>query len=109
MAKPKQAGLKKREPAKKQKKLRRQKLAEDKPEQPTPVQISAAKGRPTLVWVGKKPLRHFTGVFLSPVSYYLFKVMEKDRMSNGAVLRYVEAYGFKGASELLRDYQARKS
>jgi len=60
MAKPKRQIVKKKKPANKEKKPLRQKSAPEKPEQPKPVQISAAKGRPMLVWVGKKPLRHVT-------------------------------------------------
>jgi hypothetical protein len=60
MTKLKRAAPKKRRPADKEKKPLRQKPAQEKPEQPKPIQISAAKGRPMLVWVGKRPLRHVT-------------------------------------------------
>jgi DNA modification methylase len=34
--------------------------APEKPDRPKPIEISAAKGRPMLVWVGKRPLRQVT-------------------------------------------------
>ena len=44
-------------------------------------------------------------VFSSPIAYYLSKVIEKDKMSGGAVLTYINAYGFVSAAKLLKDYE----
>jgi hypothetical protein len=44
-------------------------------------------------------------IFSSPLAYYLSKIFEKDRMSNGAVFNYIRAYGFIKTEKLLREYQ----
>src|SRR3990172_3560798 len=54
MARTKRAATKKKKATVKEKKPLRQKPAPENPEPPKPVQISAAKGRPMLVWAGKK-------------------------------------------------------
>lgn len=47
----------------------------------------------------------YKDIFCSPMAYFLFKIIEKEKMTDGAVLKYVKAYGFESASRLLSIYQ----